>query len=634
MTNRRLPPPDERQRASAIAELSLRLAEPASTSALELDVVQRVSELVGDAAALWRRDDEGHIRLRATTHRDPARRAYVVRESPGASHSDTEGVLPHVWRVGDNVRLGPAELAVWLPVMQPAYQAYAATFGMVSLLLVPLRVRGRVIAVLGVTRDEPPELDDEDERFVTQIGAVIAVALDHDRLLRQARASLSEQNRAHLAAHRAALHDPLTGLPNRRLLLERLHALASREDRQLALLIIDLDNFKDLNDAHGHSAGDAALVEVAARLRGVVLDPPPESRTTLARLGGDEFAVLLSVEEGSDLPRQLSARITAALAAPLTSVAGVVRVGASIGLARGRGALPGTLMRHADIAMYRAKRTRTAWAEYEPSHDAAAEVRLHEIVDLDTALRGGQLRLAYQPILARSACAPPGHQVEALVRWQHPRRGLLLPGAFLPLVQQSARMGELTQVVLALALDDLRRWRGQGLDVQVSVNVGAEVLADPSFLAGVARRLRDHGLPPSALCLELTESEVLAADGPALLEDVRATGMSVALDDFGTGYSSLSYLADLPLDRLKLDRSFVHRLSGDERMSAFVGGLVGLVHDLGLPVIAEGIEREQEAARLDGLGVEWQQGFLHSPPLSPDLLERFWQDGAAARLRA
>ena len=302
MTNRRLPAPDERQRASAIAELSLQLAETTSTALLEASVVRWVSELVGDGAALWRRDDEGHIELRATTHRDPERREYVVRESPGASHSDTEGVLPHVWRAGVPVRLGPDELAVWLPVMQPAYQEYARTFGMVSLLLTPLRVGGRVIAVLGVTRDEAPELGDDDERFVAQIGAVIAVALDHDRLLRQARSSLSEQNRAHLAAHRAALHDALTGLPNRRLLLERLHALSSREDQLLALLIIDLDNFKDLNDAHGHSAGDAALVEVAQRLRALVEDPRLGGRTTLARLGGDEFAVLLSVGERTDAP--------------------------------------------------------------------------------------------------------------------------------------------------------------------------------------------------------------------------------------------------------------------------------------------------------------------------------------------
>jgi hypothetical protein len=224
-----LRPEDERQRAAAIASLSSTLAEPTSTSQLEEQVVQRVSELVGDAAALWRRDDEGHIELRATTHRDPARRAYVVRESPGASHSDTEGVLPHVWRAGTPVRLGPDELATWLPVMQPAYQAYAARFGLVSLLLVPLRVRGRVVAVLGVSRDEPPLLDDEDERFVAQIGAVIAVALDNDRLLRQARSlAVGAEPRAPGCPPRGASPDALTGLPNRRLLLERLHAPRSR----------------------------------------------------------------------------------------------------------------------------------------------------------------------------------------------------------------------------------------------------------------------------------------------------------------------------------------------------------------------------------------------------------------------
>ena len=624
-TTRRLQPPDEQQRAAAIAGLSSTLAEPTSTAQLEEQVVQRVSELVGDAAALWRRDDEGHIELRATTHRDPARRAYVVRESPGASHSDTQGVLPHVWRAGTPVRLGPDELAVWLPVMQPAYQAYAARFGMVSLLLVPLRVRGRVVAVLGVSRDEPPVLDDEDERFVAQIGAVIAVALDNDRLLRQARSSLSEQNRAHLAAHRAALSDALTGLPNRRLLLERLHALVSRDGHELALLIVDLDDFKRLNDAHGHGAGDAALVEVADRLRAVVADPRLGGRTTLARLGGDEFAVLLSVGVQSDVPHQVAETICSALSAPLASIDGVARTGASVGVARGAGGLASTLMRHADIAMYRAKRTRTGWAEYEPARDGAAEVRLHDLNDLDQALADDGLHLVYQPIVPRQRAVAPGPlQVEALVRWDHPRRGPLAPGDFLPLVQQSGRMGALTDAVLRLVLADVVLWQSDGRDVQASVNVGAEVLGATAFLPTLQRRLGEHGLTPSAVCLELTESEALSPEGRGLLEQVRATGMTVALDDFGTGWSSLSYLADLPLDRLKLDRSFVRRLSADSRMARFVGGLVGLVHGLGLPVIAEGVEQQVEADRLDELGVAYQQGFLHSRPVRAEALPAFW----------
>jgi diguanylate cyclase (GGDEF)-like protein len=625
VTYRRLPRPDERQRAWAIAELSSSLAEPASTQLLEERVVQRVSELVGDVAALWRRDDEGHIELRTTTHRDPERREYVVRESPGASHSDTEGVLPQVWRSGTPVRLGPDELASWLPVMQPAYRYYAKRFGMVSLLLVPLRVRGRVVAVLGVSRDEPPELDDEDVRFVTQIGAVIAVALDNDRLLRQARSSLSEQNRAHLAAHRAALSDALTGLPNRRLLLERLHALVSRDGQQPALLIVDLDNFKHLNDAHGHAAGDAALVEVADRLRSVVSDPRLGGRTTLARLGGDEFAVLLSVTGQSDLPLQVAQAICSSLSAPLRSIDGVARTGASVGVARGVEGPASTLMRHADIAMYRAKRTRAGWAEYEAGRDTAAEVRLHELTDLDRALGDGGLHLVYQPIVPRPGALATGTlQVEALVRWQHPRHGALCPADFLPLAQQSGRMGALTDAVLGIALADLAHWCHEGRDVQVSVNVGAEVLAEPAFLPVLERQLGERALAPGALCLELTESEVLSPEGRTLLEQVRARGMTVALDDFGTGYSSLSYLADLPLDRLKLDRSFVRRLSADARMARFVGGLVGLVHGLGLPVIAEGVELQDEADRLDELGVAYQQGFLHSRPVRAEALPGFW----------
>jgi EAL domain-containing protein (putative c-di-GMP-specific phosphodiesterase class I) len=185
-------------------------------------------------------------------------------------------------------------------------------------------------------------------------------------------------------------------------------------------------------------------------------------------------------------------------------------------------------------------------------------------------------------------------------------------------------MGALTDAVLDLALVDLARWHDDGRDVQVSVNIGAEVLAEPAFLPALQRRLAEHALAPGALCLELTESEVLSPEGHALLGQVRATGMTVALDDFGTGYSSLSSLADLPLDRLKLDRSFVRRLSAGPRMARFVGGLVGLVHGLGLPVIAEGVEQQSEADLLDELGVAYQQGFLHSRPVGAEALPVTW----------
>ena len=280
--------------------------------------------------------------------------------------------------------------------------------------------------------------------------------------------------------------------------------------------------------------------------------------------------------------------------------------------------------------MYRAKRTRAGWAEYEARRDGAAEVHLLELTDLDRALSAGGLHLVYQPIVPRAGGSTSRTRlVEALVRWDHPRRGPLSPADFLPLAQSSGRMGALTDAVLDVALADLARWRADGLDVQVSVNVGAEVLAASAFLPTLEHRLAERGLLPAVLCLELTESEVLSPEGRALLEQVRATGMTVALDDFGTGYSSLASLADLPLDRLKLDRSFLRRLAADARMASFVGGLVGLVHGLGLPVVAEGVEHQVEADRLDELGVDWQQGFLHSRPLRAAALEAFWQAQAA-----
>ena len=283
-------------------------------------------------------------------------------------------------------------------------------------------------------------------------------------------------------------------------------------------------------------------------------------------------------------------------------------------------------MRHADIAMYRAKRTRTGWAEYAAELDGAAELRLHELNDLDQALADGGLHLVYQPIVARRRVVTPGPaQVEALVRWDHPRRGALAARR-LPAARAAERPDE-------HAHRRRRRPRARptwpagatrAVTCRCRSTSARRCSPHPGFLPALVRRLRDHGLAPGALCLELTESEVLSPEGRALLEQVRSTGMTVALDDFGTGYSSLSYLADLPLDRLKLDRSFVRRLSADSRMARFVGGLVGLVHGLGLPVIAEGVEQQAEADLLDELGVAYQQGFLHSRPVRAELLPAFW----------
>jgi diguanylate cyclase (GGDEF)-like protein len=619
------------RRAESISELSLTLAALTGTGGrLESAIVERVSELVGDATVLWQKDDAGDIQLTAFHHHDAVVRGHMAELARTASHSNEQGLLPYVWRTDEPLVLNAEELLTWRSQMQPAYQEYFHVHGMVSLVIVPLRVRGATVAILGVSRDELPGHTEEDIRFCAQVGAVVAVALDNERLLAQLRDQLAEQKRATTAAHRAAVHDPLTGLANRRVLVDRLHAASSRMNGSTALLLIDLDGFKYVNDLHGHSFGDLVLVEVAGRLSAAVRSSPRAGRSTLVRLGGDEFAVLLADVTDPGEPGDLAKALLACLQPPLTGVELAGPISASVGVAVGPASTASLLLRHADIAMYRAKRERIGWATFDSDVDAPAQMRLRDTARLRDAILGGQLRVLYQP-LVRSAqgveqCDTQAHRAEALVRWQHPDGQLLLPGTFLPLAKQAELMTELTEVVLDATLADVAAWRERGLDVQVSVNVTADVMGRPGFLIDLRDRLQEYDLRPSSLCLELTEYELLAG-GTELVQTLQDDGICVAIDDFGTGYSSLSYLADLPLERLKLDQSFVGRIF-DHRIARLVRGLVATVHELGYEVVAEGVEDAATAKMMNRIGVAWQQGFLYSRPLDALATERWIRETA------
>ena len=603
------------RRAADVAALSLALAELTHDSALlQREVVQRVGELVGDAAALWRKDDEGRIYLAAFHHVDPDVRADIERMSAGAEHHLTDGVLPHAWASDTPFVLDAEALQAWRPHMLPAYREYFSRHGMVSLVVAPLRVRGSTVALLGVSRDAGQAHDEGDQLFVTQVGAVVAVALDNDRLLHLLREQLQDQRRAGAAAQRAAYSDPLTGLPNRRLLTERLHALSSRGGRAVGLLLVDLDGFKHVNDSYGHGVGDGVLVEVAARLTDAVAAQGPPGGL-LVRLGGDEFAVVLPEGVEAGVPERLASGLVAALVEPLTSLDRGSGLSASVGVASGPAAEAPLLLRYADIAMYRAKRQRSGWASWDPQVDAAAQLRLRDVEQLTRALQGDELEVHYQPIVP-SPGRPAGSRrhLEALVRWRHPDHGLLPPGRFLPLAQQAELMGRLTDVVLRQVVEQLAAWRAGGVAAQVSVNVDAAVLARPGFVERLPALLRDAGLVPGSLCVELTEAEALQPGGAERLRLLRAAGIATALDDFGTGFSAMAHLASLSLDRVKIDQLFVRGLADGDRPERLVRGLVALVHSLGHGVVAEGVETEQEAAVLAGLGVEWQQGFWFARP--------------------
>jgi diguanylate cyclase (GGDEF)-like protein len=409
--------------------------------------------------------------------------------------------------------------------------------------------------------------------------------------------------------HQEAMHDRLTGLVNRQRFSEVVDEhIAAREPR-LALLVLDLDRFKDVNDALGHAYGDRLLRQVAHRLSADVQDA-----RALARLGGDEFAVLLAADE--DAAVAAAGQVAASLRGPF-DVEGIALDGeASIGvvLYPQDGADSDTLLRRGEVAMYRAKSRLAEYARYSAEHDHHSPARLGLIGELRGAIEADQLVLHYQPKVELRSDRVAG--CEALVRWEHPELGLLAPSAFIPLAESTSMIHPLTQRVLEQALADAAAWRVRGVDLSVAVNLSARCLTDPGFPAMVRGLLAAAGLGPARLALELTESAIMA--DPALttrvLDELHAMGVSLSVDDFGTGYSSLSYLQQLPVEELKIDRSFVAAIAQDTS-AVIVRSTIDLGRNLGLRVVAEGVEDEQTMARLRELQCPIAQGYAISPPL-------------------
>ena len=431
-----------------------------------------------------------------------------------------------------------------------------------------------------------------------------------------------------------ATHDSLTGLLNRfglhecldrRLSVDGLHT----EPERLAILLIDLDHFKDVNDTRGHDAGDALLCQVAERLLGAVPTPG-----VVARLGGDEFVVLLPGVTADDAV-ELATRICAQFRAPfvLGGVAVVIGASAGIAVAPDHGNSRQELTRRADIALYTAKARRGTVCLFEEAQDRAAAERTAWVAELREALARRQFRLHYQPRV--SAANGRMVSVEALVRWQHPRHGLMAPDRFIPIAEQAGLMDDLGAVVLDEACLQLAAWRQAGLPVRkVSVNVSMQQLLTGRFPQTVRDTLARHAVPPQALELEVTES-LLAADADSAqdqLADLRKLGIEIALDDFGTGYSALSQLRRLPLDVIKIDRSFVVDLDTDDGALAIARAIVALSGALGLRVVAEGVETAEQAGRLRELGCHELQGHHYARPLPADALAAFVL-GEPARLR-
>jgi diguanylate cyclase (GGDEF)-like protein len=432
---------------------------------------------------------------------------------------------------------------------------------------------------------------------------------------------ISERKSAELELAHRALHDGLTGLPNRTLFLDRLgQALrrSRRRERGVAVVFLDLDRFKVVNDSLGHKAGDRLLVDVAMRLSSAL-----RPSDTLARFGGDEMTLLCEDVGGAGDVRVIAQRLLDTFAEPFIVQDGEAFLQASLGVAISRDGfeVPEDLIRDADAAMYRAKDRRQGVEIF----DEAMRQDVHERLALEAALRRGigrdELCLHCQPLISLADARIEGF--EALVRWEHPERGLVPPGSFIPLAEETGLIVPIGAWVLREACATLRRVIDEtGMaDLQASVNVSPRQLQQPDFVGQVRTALEDNALAPGSLVIEITESAIMETGAASILRALKELGVRLAMDDFGTGYSSLAHLRRFPLDVIKVDRSFVAGL-GDGQGASIAGAIVSLARALGLRTVAEGIEDEEQCRAVVALGCDVGQGFLFAAPMPADDLTR------------
>lgn len=487
--------------------------------------------------------------------------------------------------------------------------AACAREGIRALGFIPLRHQKHLLGQLVLYYDRTHEFSAEDRQLAQTIAGHVAFAIE-----RKAQTERLQHQ---------ALHDSLTTLPNRTLLhehLQRAIPAAQQGPHTLSLLLIDLDGFKEINDTLGHDRGDLILQEVATRIRAV-----QGKHAIVARLGGDEFAVLLtSVSEGAYAMRQAH-KILAALHAPFTMDGLMLDIGASIGIVEcpEHGEYADLLIQRADVAMYVAKQRGGGCSVYAPEHDQHSPSRLALLGELRHSIERDQLQLYYQPVISLATRRVLG--VEALVRWPHTTRGLLLPDQFIPQTERNALIGSLTLWVISTALRQCSAWRKAGLPLSVSVNLSARNLHNAQLSNQVRQLLDETGAEADALELEITESAIMAdpAHAKEILTRLSHMGVRLSIDDFGTGYSSLSYLKKLPVDEIKVDKSFVIDMVTDEDNATIVRSTIELAHNLNLQVVAEGVESREILDRLIALGCDKAQGYLFSRPLPADELQRW-----------
>jgi diguanylate cyclase (GGDEF)-like protein len=423
-----------------------------------------------------------------------------------------------------------------------------------------------------------------------------------------------------------AYHDSLTELPNRLLLGERLESalgMAAHDEKPLAVMLLDIDEFKAINDTLGHELGDAVLKRIAGRFSDAVGD-----RGMLARLGGDEFAVL--IEGDQPAAARIADDLLEALSLPLEIDSLWLHVSASIGMAcfPAHGETGSQLLRHADIALYCAKESDGTIRTYDDEHDEYSIDRRALAIQLRRGMERGELLVHYQPKVPLREGGKSS--VEALARWNHPQLGPIGPDAFIPLAERTGIITRLTEKVMESALGQCAQWRSEGLDVSVAVNVSTRSLLDHELPEMIRDMLERYELPPRALQIEITETRIVA-DLPrarATLDELREMGVMIAIDDFGTGFSSLSQLQQLPIDEIKIDRSFVMGMDNDRNDAVLVRSIIELARNLGLRVTAEGVETEETTLTLRRLGCDFAQGFHVGRPMAAEQCRRLLEPAA------
>jgi len=599
----------------AVLELHRELSEGVELGELGQAAVRHVARMMRGTAALWVVEADGQVAATAMAHPEPAVDRSLAQIT-GGRVSGPHRLVRSVMESGEQTRMSSSELEEASALMEPTYRRWFQQHPPRELVLQPLRMSGRSIGLLGVARDaDQAPLDPGEHAFLVQIAQIVSVSLQ-TQLLAQAQEALLQQSRRNEERLDVLAHtDDLTGLPNRRGFVRALGELEQPLQAPVGLALLDLDDFKDVNDAFGHAAGDELLRAFSLRMSAAL-----RPGALLARMGGDEFALLVRAPDRTSLDEELRQALRACPAS-LTVEDLDVPVRASVGVAsrdRGDRVVLSDVLREADVAMYRAKRIGCGTVRFDPRVDTAALTRLHEADLLRRAVADRELTVHYQ-LLVPTAGGLATERAEALVRWPTPD-GLRGPSSFLPLAHELGLMDQLTDLVLDLVVEQITAWRRTDREVSVAVNVPAQVLARPTLPEDVVRRLDQAGLPRDRLTIEVTENEIIDGRVRAAVARCRDLGLGVAIDDFGMGYSALSYLLDVPATELKIDRGLVGRVNAQPARRVLVEHCVALAHSLGVRVVAEGVETEAEASILREIGADWLQGFhLHRPGPAQDL---------------